>query len=98
LPTNTYNNTVGNWDDDAFQAYGGDQRNGIYSFSDQMASKNGCAASCNCGPWWGSPYAGGFPMVMFDGSVHMMQYDSSVGYLTTVLTSMQGDIYTGPAF
>ncbi|HWG43140.1 MAG TPA: DUF1559 domain-containing protein [Gemmataceae bacterium] len=93
VPTAGYNNNVGNWDDGAFQAYGGDQRNGIYSFQD-----NGGAAlgGCNGGPWWGSPYAGGFPIGMYDGSVRFIQFDSSVGYLSALLTSNAGDIYAGP--
>jgi prepilin-type N-terminal cleavage/methylation domain-containing protein len=91
LPATSYNNNVGNWDDSAFQSFGGDQRNGIYSFRDQTVTTN-----CNGGPWWGAPYSGGFPIGMYDGSVRLMQFDGSVGYLTALLTSTQGDLYTGP--
>jgi hypothetical protein len=91
LPATSYNNNVGNWDDSGFQAFGGCQRNGIYSFRDTAVS-----TKCNGGPWWGAPYSGGFPIGMYDGSVRLMQFDSSVGYLAALLTSTQGDLYTGP--
>ncbi len=95
VPSTAYNNNVGNWDDSAFQSYGGDQRNGIYSFQDN-AYKVPLYGTCNGGPWWGAPYSGGFPIGMYDGSVRMMQYDASAGYLQALLTSNAGDIYTGP--
>jgi prepilin-type N-terminal cleavage/methylation domain-containing protein len=93
LPATSFNNNVGNWDDSGFQAYGGCQRNGIYSFQDTAGAAMG---TCNGGPWWGAPYSGGFPIGMYDGSVRLMQFDSSAGYLAALLTSTQGDLYTGP--
>jgi prepilin-type N-terminal cleavage/methylation domain-containing protein len=100
LPVVAYRDTVGWWDDSAFQAYGGCQRNGIYSFRDSDPTINADVTTannqCKGGPFWGAPYAGGFPICMYDGSVRFVPFDASSGYLQPLLTSTQGDIYTGP--
>ncbi len=94
LATNVYNNAVGNWDDGAFQCNGGEARLGIYVLKDAPSSAN--LMGSNGGPFWGAPYSGGAPLGMYDGSVRMQQYDSTVGYALPLVTSNAGDLYTGP--
>jgi prepilin-type N-terminal cleavage/methylation domain-containing protein len=101
LPAISYDENVGDWDDSAFIAFGGCQRNGIYSYRDadptiNADQKTADTTTCKGGPFWGAPFAGGFPIGMYDGSVRFVPFDASSGYLQPLLTSTQGDIYTGP--
>ena len=65
LATNNYtaNANAGNWDDPAFQAYGGEARNGL------TVQKDAPNLASNGGPFWGSAFSSGAPFGMYDGSV-----------------------------
>jgi hypothetical protein len=47
----------------------------------------------NGGPYWGSPFSGASPLVLYDGSVRTIVYNTD---FTPLITSNKGDIYTGP--
>jgi prepilin-type N-terminal cleavage/methylation domain-containing protein len=90
VASNNYseNTTDLNWDDPAFQSFGGEARNGTTVQHDaQNLPSNG-------GPFWGSAFSGGTPFGMYDGSVRLIYYDNS-GILAPLLTHNAGDIYIG---
>ncbi|HTU23705.1 MAG TPA: DUF1559 domain-containing protein [Gemmataceae bacterium] len=91
VATNNYNanTTALDWDDPAFQTYGGEARNGL------IVQKDALSLPSNGGPFWGAAFAGGAPFVMYDGSVRLINYDSS-GIISALMTHNAGDIYTGP--
>ena len=71
-PSSAYTNTqTANWDEDIFAGnYGGTSRGDIVIIQD-LAGNNGNNNS------WGSPYPGGCPFLMTDGSVRMISYSFS---------------------
>jgi hypothetical protein len=81
--------TALDWDDPAFQAYGGEARNGL------TVQPDGPNLPFNGGPFWGSPFSDGAPFVMYDGSVRTIAYDNT-GVIQPLLTHNKGDVYTGP--
>jgi hypothetical protein len=87
LATNVYQNNVGNWDDDGFQVNGGNTRDGT------IAQPDAPGLGANGGPYWGSPFSGASPLVMYDGSVRTIVYNTD---FTPLITSNKGDTYTGP--
>jgi hypothetical protein len=94
LPVAKYDVAAVTWNECSWEATSNNSRDGIYSYQDNNAT---LAKDTHYGAeMWGGPYAGGFPICMYDGSVRMMQYDASAGYLRALMTSNAGDIYTGP--
>jgi prepilin-type N-terminal cleavage/methylation domain-containing protein len=94
LPAVSYNTNAVVWNESSFEATSNNSRDGIYSYQDtNPALKPGAPYGAEM---WGGPYPGGFPIGMYDGSVRIMQYDQSAGYLKPLITSNAGDIYTGP--
>ena len=91
LATNNYtaNANAGNWDDPAFQAYGGEARNGL------TVQKDAPNLASNGGPFWGSAFSSGAPFGMYDGSVRIINYDNT-GIIQALMTHNAGDVYTGP--
>jgi prepilin-type N-terminal cleavage/methylation domain-containing protein len=91
LATSNYSadTTALNWDDPAFQCFGGEARNGM---TVQQDAPN---LASNGGPFGGSPFAGGAPFCMYDASVRLINFDST-GIIGPLLTHNKGDIYTGP--
>jgi len=83
-----YNNP----DTSSWVVEGNNTRNGSQSQRDTAVPANGDHGR----PGWGAPYSGGSPFVMYDGSVRLLQFDTSGTFLYALLTSMGGDIYTGP--
>ena len=45
---------------------------------------------------WGSPYSGGCPFMMYDGSVRLVPYNTSMQTMVAYLTSSIGDVPTPP--
>jgi len=69
-PGNYNNTSSGNWDEVIFSGgYGGTGRGGNLILQDSPGD--------NYGNDWGSPYAGGCPFLMCDGSVHTIGYSKS---------------------
>jgi prepilin-type N-terminal cleavage/methylation domain-containing protein len=94
LDTDRYQTTVGSWDDGAFMCNGGNVRDGTIAQPDQPSSVGGNYSSSGYGgPYWGSPFSGASPLVMYDGSVRTIVYNTD---FTPLITSNKGDIYTGP--
>jgi prepilin-type N-terminal cleavage/methylation domain-containing protein len=91
VATNNYQaaTTALNWDDPAFQCFGGEARNGL------TVQRDALNLAGNGGPFWGSPLSGGAPFCMYDGSVRMISFDSS-GIIGPLLTHNAVDTYTGP--
>ncbi|HTU17281.1 MAG TPA: DUF1559 domain-containing protein [Gemmataceae bacterium] len=64
------NNSSNNWDEDIYTGgYGGTTRSGNIIVQDRIGDPFGND--------WGSPYAGGCPFLMCDGSVRMVNYSYS---------------------
>jgi prepilin-type N-terminal cleavage/methylation domain-containing protein len=85
IDSTMYVSNGGSWDEPMFTGgWGGNERNGTGIYLDVP----GVSYAGN----WGSPYAGGCPFAMYDGSVRMIQhrYDPSSFY--TFLTHSGGDI------
>ena len=91
VATNNYNanSNSGNWDDPAFQAFGGEARDGL------TVQRDAPNLASNGGPFWGAAFSSGAPFGMYDGSVRLIAYDSS-GIIKPLMTHNGGDIYTGP--
>ncbi len=91
VATNNYDaaTTALDWDDPAFQAFGGEARDGL------TVQKDAPNLAANGGPFWGSVFSSGAPFGMYDGSVRMISYDGS-GIILPLLTHNAGDIYNGP--
>ncbi len=45
---------------------------------------------------WGSPYGGGCPFLMYDGSVHSVAYGTDTVTMTAYLTAQGGDLPSIP--
>ena len=86
LATDQYNATVGNWDDGGFQVNGGTVRDG------QTVQKDAPGLGSNGGPFFGAPFSGGCPFVMYDGSVRSIPFGTNI---LALITSNQSDIYAG---
>jgi prepilin-type N-terminal cleavage/methylation domain-containing protein len=73
-----------NWDDVAFVGFGGCNRSGstVQRDSNNITADN----------MWGSPFAGGTPFLMYDGSVRMIPFGYDV---TGLLTPNGGEIING---
>jgi prepilin-type N-terminal cleavage/methylation domain-containing protein len=73
-----------NWDDVAFVGFGGCNRSGsaVQKDSNSITADN----------QWGSPFNGGTPFVMYDGSVRLIRYGYDV---TALLTPSSGEVVTG---
>jgi len=71
LNTNEYRRSHGsNWEEVIYSGgYGGTGRSGLQIFKDSVTQGQG--------NFWGSPFAGGCPFVMVDGSVRMVNYSFS---------------------
>jgi hypothetical protein len=88
LPTTVYQNNVAAVGDEcAFQTAAGNNRDGTVGYADSPTITNLGT------PYWGSPFSGAFPVVLYDGSVRTLTY--SIDF-TPLITSNKGDIYTGP--
>jgi prepilin-type N-terminal cleavage/methylation domain-containing protein len=85
LRLDRYNTNTGtNWDDVAFVGFGGCNRSGstVQRDSDSIVADN----------MWGSPFNGGTPFVMYDGSVRLIRYGYDV---TSLLTPNGGEVVVG---
>ena len=71
LNTNMYRHTYStNWEEVIYSGgYGGTGRSGLQIFKDSVTQGQG--------NFWGSPFAGGCPFLMVDGSVRMVNYSFS---------------------
>jgi len=86
---NMYTSDGGNWDEPAFAgAWGGCERGGTGILLDTP----GVSYPDN----WGSPYAGGCPFSMCDGSVRTIIYGYNAASFYTYLTSNANDIPSVP--
>jgi prepilin-type N-terminal cleavage/methylation domain-containing protein len=76
-PNDYANQDSNNWDEGIYNGgYGGICRNGTSVFQDVIG--------VNFGNNWGSPYPGGTPFTLCDGSVHFVPYNTSptiIGYM-----------------
>jgi prepilin-type N-terminal cleavage/methylation domain-containing protein len=85
MDPNTYSNTASNnWDEGIYTGgYGGTGRGSGYG-----VGNNGClilkdAIGENYGNMWGSPFSGGCPFLMCDGSVPLIGYQNSASAALT---------------
>jgi prepilin-type N-terminal cleavage/methylation domain-containing protein len=66
------------WDENIFAGnYGGTQRSGTVIVEDYVGNNPSNGNTSNNGNGWGSPYPGGCPFVMYDGSVRSISYSLS---------------------
>ncbi|HTU93935.1 MAG TPA: DUF1559 domain-containing protein [Gemmataceae bacterium] len=91
LANTMYTSDGGNWDEPAWCGeWGGCLRGGTGIYQD--------SANTNYADNWGSPFPGGCPFVMYDGSVQMISYSANPTSFATYLTQASGDIPSPPLF
>lgn len=89
IDSTMYVSNGGAWDEPMFTGgWGGNERNGTGIYQDAP----GVSYAGN----WGSPYAGGCPFTMYDGSVRMIKHRYDPTSFYTFLTHASGDLPTVP--
>jgi prepilin-type N-terminal cleavage/methylation domain-containing protein len=84
-----YTSNGGSWDEPLYAGgWGGTERNGTGIYRD--------ALNVNYAGNWGSPYDGGCPFTMYDGSVRLISYSYPAASLATYLTHNAGDLPATP--
>jgi prepilin-type N-terminal cleavage/methylation domain-containing protein len=94
LDPTLYTSNGGFWDEPAFTGfYGGTQRNGTGVYRDAPGVNYATYTWPLVGNW-GSPYSGGCPFVLYDGSVRLIPHGFDPVSFRTYLTHNAGDLPT----